>query len=180
MQMFLMIEDKDRFKQAKKSTEAGKNQDKNLKEEIFQQLKVSPESKIIEDLTSHMAEIKQNTESRKISYLHTINQLSEFVKNNAAWSENQNLVLDHLSRRMNEFSAEQKKIGVMGSASLAQAAHKIVEDLGNLMDINKQKSSNSSVFNNKQITNSECTGNWSDEGGYMMEEMIKRYRKWQK
>lgn len=175
MQMFLMIEDKDRFKHAKKSTEAGKNQDKNLKEEIFQQIKVNPESKISEDLTSIMADIKQNTEVRKQSYLHTTNQLSEFVKNSAAWSENQNIVLGHLARRMNEFSTEQNRIGIMGSASLAQAASKTVDDLGQLIKINDDKRSNSSVFNNKQITYSECTGNWSDEGGYMMDEMIKRY-----
>lgn len=175
MKIFLVIEDKQRFKAAKAGTEARKSCDKNLKEEIIHQVKVSDESKILQDLTASMSEIKVNTEQRKESYISTTNQLNEFARHGAVCAEEQNRVLSGLQKRLNEFSTEQRKIGVMGCESLANAASSAVDDLSQLIDNNGQKISNSTVFSNKQICASQCTAQWDAEGGHMMEEMTKRY-----
>jgi len=181
MKLFMSITDKQRFREAKRNTEAGKNQDKNLKEEMLLQIKVSTESKINEDLTSVMADIKKSTEDRQLSYAQTTNQFGEFVKNSAACAHNQNMMLHSFQKRMNEFSQEQQKIQVMGSDSMAEAARSTVNDLSKIMENNDEKMTNSSQFTNKHITYSQCTSGsdstagWNDEGGYMMDQMIKRY-----
>lgn len=175
VKIFMIISDRDLFKAAKKRTEAGKDSDKNLKEEMLLQIKVNPESKINEDLRAYMSDIKQSTEVRKTSYNQTTNQLDQFVKIHQTQAHNQNIALDSLKRRMNEFSIEQGKVEIMGSRGLSSAARCTVQHLEQLQDINKNRISNSSMFTNRNITYSQCTGTWSEEGGKMMEEMIKRY-----